>query len=274
MNDITINSLGFAVGTHDEHQAKWVLQTGRLDHDWFTLEILQSFIPHGNILDIGANIGTHTIFYERVAGFYGCHVYAFEANPVSFKCLAHNCKRAIKYPIALGDSASLLTLHPSGNLGSVYVSHDPSYDAKSQIQNSSNTVVVPSQRLDSFFFDNVGYIKIDVEGFEEYVLAGAQHTIMKNRPMIWIEMSPGHLSRAGSGIENVLKQFENMRYFPEFYKGSSVQCDVMMVPSEMRESCMHTVLRTAHIVPLASQDGFDLSLAFMKLREFFGKEIC
>lgn len=270
MNDITINGLGFAVGVDDEHQAKWVLQTGRLDHDWFTLEILQSFLPHGNIIDIGANIGTHTIFYERVAGFYGCHVHAFEANPVSFKCLDHNCKKAIKYPIALGDSASLLTLHSSSNLGSVYVSHDPSYDTINMDNpNINDRVVVPCQSLDSFLFDDVGYIKIDVEGFEEFVLKGARETIMKSRPMIWIEMSPGHMSRADSCVDNVLNQFESMRYFPAFLKGSPLQCDVMMAPIEMAFLCMHTVSKVKHIVPLAAQEDFDVNSAYSALRAFF-----
>jgi hypothetical protein len=61
MNDITINGLGIAVGA-DDQRSMWVEEAGRLDHDWFTLEILSAFIPSGNIIDIGANIGTHTIY--------------------------------------------------------------------------------------------------------------------------------------------------------------------------------------------------------------------
>ena len=271
MSDISINSLGIAVGVQDQ-RSEWILQAGRLDHDWFTLEILQSFISSGNIIDIGANIGTHTIFYEKLASFSGSSVYAFEANSTSFQCLAHNCKKAIKIPIALGDSASLLNLHPNKNLGSVYVSRD-----ELKIENrildhyARERLVVPCERLDSFLIDNVSYIKIDVEGFEEYVLAGAQKTIMKSRPMIWIEISPGHLSRANSSVENLLRQFENMRYFPVFCKGSPLQCDVMMAPSELAHLCMQKVSKTQHVVSLVRQEELEIVTAYSNLRVFLQK---
>ena len=41
--------------------------------------------------------------------------------------------------------------------------------------------------LDSYNFDNVDIIKIDVEGYEIPVLKGAKHTIMTNSPMIQME---------------------------------------------------------------------------------------
>jgi FkbM family methyltransferase len=200
----------------------------------------------------------------------GCSVFAFEANPTSFLCLAHNCKRAIKFPIALGDSASLLNLHSNNNLGSVFVSRDVSRANNASIDLSVREgLIVPCSQLDSFLIENVGFIKIDVEGFEQYVLIGAYKTIMKSRPMIWIEMSPGHLSRADSCVDNVLNQFENMRYFPAFLKGSPLQCDVMMAPIEIALSCMHTVSKVSHIVPLAVQEDFDANTAYSDLRAFF-----
>jgi hypothetical protein len=133
--------------------------------------------------------------------------------------------------------------------------------------------VVPSQRLDSFSFDNVGYIKIDVEGFEEFVLKGARETIMKSRPMIWIEMSPGHLSRAGSSVDKVLGEIEDMRYFPAFCKGSSQQCDVMMVPIEKGVFYMHVLSRISHVLPLASFEDPIPMVAFAELRRFFQDSI-
>ena len=45
--------------------------------------------------------------------------------------------------------------------------------------------------LDSFGFQNVSLLKIDVEGFEDEVLAGAERLIRDNRPVILIEILGG-----------------------------------------------------------------------------------
>ena len=45
--------------------------------------------------------------------------------------------------------------------------------------------------LDSFGFQNVSVLKIDVEGFEDEVLAGAERLIRENRPVILLEILGG-----------------------------------------------------------------------------------
>src|SRR5204862_6820425 len=61
--------------------------------------------------------------------------------------------------------------------------------------------------LDSYGFENVGFLKIDVEGSEMEVLAGARETIRMNRPNMFIEMLAGihvdHLAR----IEQIKNEF-------------------------------------------------------------------
>lgn len=52
---------------------------------------------------------------------------------------------------------------------------------------SRGTVTVPVATLDSFAIENVGLIKIDVEGFEEEVLKGGIETINRCRPVLYIE---------------------------------------------------------------------------------------
>jgi len=46
---------------------------------------------------------------------------------------------------------------------------------------------IPLKTLDSFDFSDIDMIKIDVEGFEEEILAGALKTIEKNKPVLVIE---------------------------------------------------------------------------------------
>ena len=45
--------------------------------------------------------------------------------------------------------------------------------------------------MDSFGFENVSLIKIDVEGFEDEVLAGAERLIRESRPVILLEIMGG-----------------------------------------------------------------------------------
>jgi hypothetical protein len=53
---------------------------------------------------------------------------------------------------------------------------------------------VPIRTLDSYEFDNVGLIKIDVEGFEEKVLRGGVKTIARCKPILYIEDDRPELS--------------------------------------------------------------------------------
>jgi hypothetical protein len=46
---------------------------------------------------------------------------------------------------------------------------------------------IPLKTLDSFNYENIDMIKIDVEGFEEEILAGAMNTIKQNKPVLVIE---------------------------------------------------------------------------------------
>jgi hypothetical protein len=55
------------------------------------------------------------------------------------------------------------------------------------------TIQVDVKTLDSFEFNNVGFIKIDVEGNELYTLMGAEMTLFKNRPIIYFECADVHL---------------------------------------------------------------------------------
>ena len=43
--------------------------------------------------------------------------------------------------------------------------------------------------LDEFFLDNLSFVKMDVEDFEKEALEGAKETILRNKPVIVIEIS-------------------------------------------------------------------------------------
>ena len=53
------------------------------------------------------------------------------------------------------------------------------------------------QPLDYFMFDNVSFIKIDCEGYEYFIVKGAEETIKENKPTIIVEQKPGKAQRYG-----------------------------------------------------------------------------
>ena len=168
------------------------------------LAILRELVPAGcTAIDVGANRGYYSWALSRVAAT----VEAFEPNPVLARFARSKLgKRVRLHEVALSDHegvatlyvprrASEASLHIIGNLGNVYA-----HDSVDEIQ-------VRLATLDSFGFENVGFLKIDVEGSEMEVLAGARETIRINRPSMLIELLAGihedHLTR----IEQIKNDF-------------------------------------------------------------------
>lgn len=168
------------------------------------LRILNELVPVGcTAIDVGANRGYYSWALSRVPAT----VEAFEPNPILARFAQSKLgRRARLHQVALSDHAGVATLyvprrpsgsslHIIGNLGNVYAR-----DRVDEIQ-------VRLATLDSCGFENVGFLKIDVEGSEMEVLAGARETIRSNRPTMLIEMLAGihqdHLAR----IEHIKDEF-------------------------------------------------------------------
>ena len=65
---------------------------------------------------------------------------------------------------------------------------------------------MPVKRLDDQHLDNVGLIKIDVEGHELAVLHGAADTLTRNRPAVVVEAEERHHPNAVAEITELLTE--------------------------------------------------------------------
>lgn len=74
-------------------------------------------------------------------------------------------------------------------------------------------IEVSVKRLDDLQLDEVGFIKIDVEGHELGVLRGATETLRRNRPAIYIEAEERHHPNAVREVSEFLSQFGYTGYF-------------------------------------------------------------
>lgn len=134
-------------------------------------------LASGLCLDIGANFGVMGQALER-SGF---DVISFEPQPDVFKVLCKNVAGE-KYNCGLGvDSGTYqmpkVLLGSRANYGGMGIGY----------RSDLGTIDVTVSTLDSFEFTDVGFMKIDVEGFEESVLRGGAETIARCRPIMYIE---------------------------------------------------------------------------------------
>lgn len=144
--------------------------------------------PTDYVLDIGANIGLHTVWFSKYA-FKG-RVAAFEPNEFNRNLLVKNvdqnsCKNVEVYGNIVGNrngSSFISSFNPRipGNFGEcsvLEVNPGGLYEAR------------PMVKIDALKFGRVDFIKIDVEGFEKEVLQGAKETIARCRPQMLVEIN-------------------------------------------------------------------------------------
>lgn len=159
----------------DEYVGKSLWNYGEYNPDE-TEKILS--LATGHCLDIGANFGV--ISMALVAG--GFKVTAFEPQPEVYKLLVENVPTADCHNVALGGSAGIakmgkLRYSERNNVGGNGIG----------VVTPFGTIDVPVRTLDSYLFADVGFIKIDVEGFEEQVLIGGAETIKRCKPVLYVE---------------------------------------------------------------------------------------
>ena len=153
--------------------------------------------PGSTVLDIGANIGYHTLLLSRLAGVNG-RVYAFEPSGQNFALLEANIRNnricnATAENIAVSDSNGPTRLYLNdSNHGMNRV-----YDSLC----ADLSIEVESVKLDDYLRDRVqrvDFVKIDVEGWEYPALKGMIGNIRKNsRIEIITEYSPASMTEAG-----------------------------------------------------------------------------
>jgi FkbM family methyltransferase len=150
------------------------------------LHLLPRLVPREKIaIDIGANKGVYThVLAGLCAG-----VEAFEPNPKIHRILVRALPRnARAHNIALADRAGEAELRVPLYSGGYSNQHASLVTRAGKF----GAVHVQMRTLDSYDFRNVGFIKIDVEGAEDKVLAGARATIARERPVLLVEMEERH----------------------------------------------------------------------------------
>jgi FkbM family methyltransferase len=121
----------------------------------------------------------------------GCQVEAFEPVPLFASGIrAFNQPRVRVHQVALSAAPGTARLHFPSAAGGV----DLGQGSLSLSAGRPDKMDVPVKTLDEFGFDDVSFIKIDVEGHELDVLKGAAETIARCRPNLIVEIEQRHLA--------------------------------------------------------------------------------
>lgn len=168
--------------------------------------------PNKNIIDIGANVGLYSLYAKFLPD---CMFYSFEPFKKVFDILnknieLNNINNIITYNIGLADKKEKKELKISlTNNGLNTMGNNPLRF------NTDDVNEVNVDTIDNLFYDNnieVNYIKIDTEGFEYYILKGAEKTINKYKPIIQIEYNITNMKQCDIEPEKIEKLINQLNY--------------------------------------------------------------
>jgi len=179
------------------------------------LDILRYLVSENDLtVDVGGNRGIYAYKLWQL----GAKVEVFEPNPECSRVLevwAESKPRVNIHSAALSRQVGSAVLHiPIDGAG---VEHS----ASASIEDTGFSYVrdqeVALNTLDNYEFENVSFIKIDVEGHELSVIEGAYQTLTSSKPALLVEIEQRHINRPIHGIFEKITSFG----FQGFWGGMS-----------------------------------------------------
>jgi FkbM family methyltransferase len=182
------------------------------------LRILSTFVhPNAVAFDIGANRGIYTYLLSRLAN----RVVAFEPNPeLARRLRSATGPNVTVVEVALSDRPGRGTLEiPAGVQGDL--SHGYGRLVANKSGHESASYQVELARLDDWKDLSPGFIKIDVEGHEDSLLAGGERLLEQARPVCLVEMEERHRQRP---IQEALDRMRGMGFLARSFDGKTLRC--------------------------------------------------
>ena len=150
-----------------------------------TVQDLALIAPEMTVCDIGANVGSTSVFFGKVLG--AKRVLAFEPLPQAYATLCRNLELnglsdALAYNCMVG---------PTSGRGQIARFNPRNLGATSFVP--AKTGPIPMVALDDLIeaeeLQGLGFVKIDVEGMHLDVLAGAKAVIKAFKPAVWVALT-------------------------------------------------------------------------------------
>lgn len=206
MTPINLNydSISYSLYCHNDLIKNIILKTGTYFEEWLLTPLKEKVDSFDFVIDIGSNIGNHSHFFKNICN--AKHVICFEPLPENFELLEKNCPTCTLYKKGI-----------SSYNGTGYLTHSDGVNNNSGTAKMGNSgLEIEVNTLDNFDFENVTFIKIDVEGHELEVLKGSINTIKKYKPNILVET---HSGISPENVAELLPQgyiFEQLGHEPHY----------------------------------------------------------
>jgi FkbM family methyltransferase len=158
-------------------------------------------------VDVGSNNACNAIHYAKRFS----HVECFEPTPLAQQLWTNTVRdnqvqNVSLHKFAVGEIAKRVEMlaHPkNGGHNHIRATANPTI---------KDIYTVDVKTLDSFNFQNVGFVKIDVEGYEQFVLEGASQLIQQSRPTIQLEIVSSQCRKFGYHPEEMIEWIRSWDY--------------------------------------------------------------
>jgi FkbM family methyltransferase len=178
----------------EKHFPDWMTKNGELVEGKGTYQIrkLRAALEHCKKFRVAVDVGGHVGLWAMQLTKRFQMVHAFEPMEPFRQCFVRNVDvpNVLLYPCPLGASPAKVHMRydPADSGGTHVDDRTPNFEGGLQLRT-----------LDEFDFQNVDFLKIDCEGFEHHVIAGARETLIRCRPCVIVEQKQ-HIMGRNFGI--------------------------------------------------------------------------
>ena len=159
-------------------------------------DTMKHIFERGVALDCGAHVG---IWSKRLSYLFDT-VIAFEPIPKHIECYKKNCTESniTLNECALSDEETTMDM----KMGTGRNTGRSTLEYKSNLVKGDNEIIqIQTKTLDSFKLPKVDFMKIDVEKHEVKLLNGAIETLVRCKPIIFIEDKNHFYGKVPNGVE-------------------------------------------------------------------------
>lgn len=181
------------------------------------IKFLLKYLKKGDtFLDVGANIGMYSLLASKLVEDRG-KIVAFEPTPIIFERLQQNIRlneltNVYAFNLGLSNQKSTIDFHVSKDGHDAWNSF-----ALLDLHHESETIKIDVDTIDSFLIekkiDKVDLIKVDVEGWEKYVLEGSVSLLQKeDAPIFLVEFTETNAFAAGYYLGEIFDYMKSYGY--------------------------------------------------------------